>query len=68
MPAGTPAAVVQRVNEEVSKALQIPAIADRFNALSFFPQGGNPAELRNLIAHDSEKWRKLIQSAGIRAD
>jgi tripartite-type tricarboxylate transporter receptor subunit TctC len=68
MPAGTPAAITAKVNEEVSKILKTPAIAEKLIGLNFIPVGGSPQELSRLIASDSEKWGKLIKAAGIRAD
>lgn len=68
VPAGTPAAIVARVNEEVSGILKLPAIAERLTGLSFIPVGGAPQELSALIESDSLRWGRLIKSAGIRAD
>ena len=68
MPAGTPPAIVARVNDEVSKLLALPDVANRMLGLGFFPVGGPPDELERLIRVDTAKWEKLIRSAGIKAD
>ena len=68
MPAGTPAAIVARVNDEVSNVLKLPAVAERLTGLGFVPVGGSPQELSGLIASDFIRWGRLIKAAGIRAD
>lgn len=68
MPAGTPAAIVARINEELTKILTAPDMVERLNALSIVPIGGPPGELGKLIAADLDRWAKVIKSAGIRLD
>ena len=68
MPAGTPTAIVARVNDEVSNVLKLPAVAERLSGLGFVPVGGSPQELSGLIASDFIRWGRLNKAAGIRAD
>jgi len=68
MPAGTPAAIVARINEELTKILSAPDMVERLNVLGIVPVGGPPEVLAKLIATDLDRWARLIKSAGIRAD
>ena len=68
MPAGTPAPIVARINQELTKILKTPDMAERLGALSIVPVGGPPQELAKLIATDLDRWGKVIKFAGTRAD
>ena len=68
MPAGTPRAIVRKVNDAVTKALQQPDVAARFEALGFVTVGGAPELLDQLLRSDSDRWAKLIRAAHIQAD
>jgi tripartite-type tricarboxylate transporter receptor subunit TctC len=66
-PAGTPAAIVKRLNEEFLKAARGPDI-ERITA----PQAtdvtvSSPEEFARLIAADTERLAKVIREAGIKA-
>lgn len=68
VPAGTPPAVIKRVNDEVSRLLQSPEVSTRMQGLGFFPVGGPPEMLERLLENDTAKWGRLIRSAGIKPD
>jgi len=67
-PAGTPKAIVDRLNQEMVKALQAPDVRERLVA-----QGGaeivtgSPEDLAALIRRELESYAKLIKAAGITA-
>ncbi|MPZ44386.1 MAG: tripartite tricarboxylate transporter substrate binding protein [Betaproteobacteria bacterium] len=65
-PAGTPAAVIERVNAEVNRAMQAPAIRNRFETLGCEPAGGSAAAFGAYFKSEIEKWGKVIRSAGVR--
>jgi len=67
-PAGTPAAVVSRLNAEMNKALAQPAMRDSLAAQGAIPVSGPPQQFMDLIVAEIAKWRPIIQKAGIRAD
>ena len=54
-PAGTPKAVVDRVNAEMNKILADPAIKERFHQLGFEITGGTPAEFAAVIASETSE-------------
>jgi len=62
-PAGTPPAIVIRINEELSKVLKEPELVARLHNMGFEPVGGAPENLSRLISADSARWGKLIREA-----
>ncbi len=67
-PANTPKAVVDRVNAEMNKALQLPDIQARFSQLGFESAGGSAADFAQAIQRDAQKWSKVIKDAGVKAE
>ena len=67
-PTGTPAAIVTRLNTELNAALTNPAVIQRLLDQGVEATPGTPAALRDLIASETERWRKVIKSAGITAE
>jgi len=67
-PRNTPAETVDRLNREVNAALVDPAIKARLEALGASAIPGSPSDFGKLIAEDTEKWRKLIRTAKIKAE
>jgi tripartite-type tricarboxylate transporter receptor subunit TctC len=65
VPAGTPPAVVARVNEILVKANKSPAVTAFYAQNGFEALTSTPDELRKFQAAESDKWRKIITSAGI---
>jgi len=64
-PAGTPAAIVERLNAEALKALRSPEMKERLAADGAEPLGGSPAEFAALIRKELEKWTRVARAAGI---
>jgi len=67
-PARTPAAIVQRLNQEIGQALKDPAVVALGERLGVALVGGTPRQLGELQKSDSAKWAQLIREAGIKAD
>jgi tripartite-type tricarboxylate transporter receptor subunit TctC len=67
-PAATPAAAVERINAEVNRALQVPAIRQRFESLGCEPAGGTAAAFGTYFRAEVDKWGKVIREAGIRLE
>ncbi len=67
-PAKTPAAVVQRLNQEINKALKDPAVLALADKLGVTLVGGTPQQLGDLQKADSAKWAKVIKEGNIQAD
>lgn len=64
-PAGTPAAIVERINAEANKALKSPDIVSSFHASGAYPVGGTPAEFRSYVAEEVKRWGALMRSTSI---
>lgn len=67
-PANMPAAVTDRLNVEIAKAVDAPALKARFAELSFIPARSDPAQFRQLIREDLSKIGKAVKEANIRID
>ena len=67
-PRNTPAVVVATLNREVNAALADPAIKARLEALDASAMPGSPADFGKLIADETERWGKVIRTAGIKAE
>lgn len=63
--AGTPKAVVQRLNAAARKALNTPDIAKKLRTAGLDPQPTSPEDFGKLIRSEIAKWRKVIQDASI---
>jgi tripartite-type tricarboxylate transporter receptor subunit TctC len=67
-PAGTPQAVVARLNSEINRVLTLPEVKDQYAKMGLIPGGGTPEQLDAFIRADIAKWSKVIKSAGIKPD
>ncbi len=65
-PAGTPADIVNKLSTEVVAILKSPEMNDRLSKEGADPAGNTPAEFARHIQAEIEKWRKVIQAAGIK--
>jgi tripartite-type tricarboxylate transporter receptor subunit TctC len=67
-PMGTPAEIVDKLNVEINAALADPRMKARLAELGATVLPGSPADFGKLIAAETDKWRKVIRAANIRAD
>jgi tripartite-type tricarboxylate transporter receptor subunit TctC len=67
-PAGTPRAMVVKVNAGINRALSSPALAQRFAAVGVEPAGTTPEAFAQMIRSEIAKWRKVVQAAHIRIE
>jgi tripartite-type tricarboxylate transporter receptor subunit TctC len=68
LPAGTPRPVVDRLHQEMKRALALPDLAERLNAAGLEPSGATGEELAELVRQDIPRFRKLIQDIGIQPE
>ena len=66
-PKDTPAEIVGMLNKEINAGLADPRMQDRFAQLSSTAMPGSAADFGNFVAKETERWGKVIQTAGIRA-
>ena len=64
-PAGTPAAIVQRLRDEVVKALASKTLQDQANTTGTRTVGNTPAEFAQQLKEDLEKWRTVVKKIGL---
>jgi tripartite-type tricarboxylate transporter receptor subunit TctC len=64
-PAGTPKAIVNKLNAEINAALKLPDVKAKLEAAGIDIQGGTPQDYATLIKSDLEKWSKVVKEAGI---
>jgi len=67
-PAGTPAAIIERLNREIAAAIANPRVASAFVKLGTAPVASTSAEFAVLIRTEIERWTKVINAAGIKGD
>lgn len=67
-PAGTPADIVSRIQQEVAKSQAAPALRERLQAQGAIPGGNTPAEFAQLIANEHVKWAQVVKNSGARVD
>jgi tripartite-type tricarboxylate transporter receptor subunit TctC len=67
-PAGTPAAVVNRLNAEIERLLQLRDVREWMATLGFSPYRQTPAAFAELIKADIVKWSKVVRESGAKAD
>ncbi|OWT53965.1 Bug family tripartite tricarboxylate transporter substrate binding protein [Candidimonas nitroreducens] len=65
-PAGTPAAVVERLNAAARQAMAEPEVVERFAKLGVHLVGDTPAQFRSFISSESSKWGKIIKATHLK--
>ena len=68
VPAGTPRAVVDRINSALNAALNDPSVRERLKSAGLEPIGGTPEQFAKLIHDESVKWAPIIKRSGARID
>jgi len=66
-PKGTPPEIVERLNAEIAKIIAKPAIREAWARQGAVPMTMTPAAFDAYLRRDIEKWAKVIQQAGIKA-
>jgi tripartite-type tricarboxylate transporter receptor subunit TctC len=64
-PAGTPKAIVAKLNAEINAALKLPDVRAKLETAGIEIQGGTPQDYAALIKSDLAKWGKVVKEAGI---
>lgn len=66
--AGTPEAVVQKINADVNATLQDASVRAAFDAQGLTPVGGSAADFRRQVDADMKRWGAIINKTGIKLD
>lgn len=67
-PAGTPEAIINKLNAAMNLALKQPEVIKRMKDLGATPSGDSPAEFKAFLSQDLERWSKVVQASGIQAE
>src|SRR5580693_3012157 len=67
-PKGTPPEIVEALNKAVNEALKDPKLVAQLADAGGIPKPMTPAEFGKLIADETEKWRKVVEFAGVSVD
>jgi len=67
-PAGTPAAIVNRVSAEMRKSLARPETQARMKQLGAITIADSPAEFSAFLKKDYERWAQVIKTSGVKAE
>jgi len=67
-PAGTPKAIIAKLNAEINAALKLPDVRAKLEAAGIDIQGGTPEAYAALIKSDLAKWGKVVKEANIPAE
>jgi tripartite-type tricarboxylate transporter receptor subunit TctC len=67
-PAGTPTAIIAKLNAEIKKAVEQKEVLDKLTVLGFVPVLNTPDEFSDRIKQEMEKWGKVVHNAHIRIE
>ena len=68
VPAGTPAAVIARLNAEITKVLADPTLRERFASQGLEVVTGTPQQFGEFVKKDTERWREAVTASGAKLD
>jgi tripartite-type tricarboxylate transporter receptor subunit TctC len=67
-PKGTPPEIVDLLNKTIGEALKDPKVVARLAEIGGIPKPMTPAEFGKLVVDETEKWRKVVEFAGVSVD
>jgi tripartite-type tricarboxylate transporter receptor subunit TctC len=67
-PKDTPGAIIDKLNKEIRAAVVDPPVKEKLLALGIDPMQLTPAEYGKLIADETDKWAKVVKTAGIKVE
>ena len=67
-PTGTPAEIVNKLNNEINAALAHSQLKARFADLGGTVIAGSPSDFGSFVATETEKWAKVVRFAGIKPE
>jgi tripartite-type tricarboxylate transporter receptor subunit TctC len=67
-PPKTPTDIAAKISQAIAETLRLPDVAKRFSDLSIKPVGTTPEETAAFLKRETERWRNVIVSSGIKPD
>jgi tripartite-type tricarboxylate transporter receptor subunit TctC len=68
VPRGTPPEIINRLNREINAGLADPRIQAKFAELTVIPAIFTPAATSERVLRDTERWKKVVEGAGIKPE
>lgn len=68
VPAGTPTAVITRLNAEINKALADPALRSTLSGQGLDVIGGSAQQFADFVRQDTERWRAAVEASGAKVE
>lgn len=67
-PAGTPAAIVRRLNTEVTRIVALPEVRDALLRVDYEPVAGTPEQFAATISEDATRWARLVKASDFKVN
>ena len=67
-PAGTPRAVIDRLGEEIKKAMALPQVREKFSAQGFAASWETPDQFGSFLRTEVAKWTRTVKASGATLD
>ena len=67
-PAGTPADIINRIQQETARALASPAVKEKLLANGAIPGGNTPQQFAQHIENELKKWQPVVKASGAKVD
>ncbi len=64
-PAGAPRPIIDRLNLEINKALQLPNVRDRLKDMGGEARGSTPDEMKTMVSSELQRWTQLVNETNI---
>jgi tripartite-type tricarboxylate transporter receptor subunit TctC len=68
VPAGTPKAIIQQLNEHIRKAMLLPQVKDKFSAQGFAASWNSPESFGVFLKTEVDKWGRTVKASGATLD
>ena len=68
VPAGTPKAIIQQLNDQIRKALLLPQVKDKFSAQGFAASWNSPENFGVFVKNEVDKWTRTVKASGATLD
>ena len=68
VPAGTPRAVIQQLNDQIRKAMLLPQVKDKFSAQGFAASWNSPENFGVFLKNEGDKWARTVKASGATLD
>ena len=68
VPAGAPQAVIEKINRDVNRMLQIPEVREKLAGAGLEPGGGSPSEFQAYIQEQGAIWTRVVKTSGFKVE